>query len=120
MPDAIERAEKALEGVTEGPWVANENTHPDDPQWEIESHAHAFDDPVGIVFEGVEQGRADAEFIAASRSLLPELVAELKAARAENERLSAEHAAREDAVKLVRDAMAQLRLAEQAAEQAAK
>lgn len=84
MSDVVERALAALEGVTEGPWVAHgdPNHHPEDPEWEIESHAPQFDDPIGIVFAGVEQGRADAEFIAAARGLLPELVAEVERLRA--------------------------------------
>lgn len=81
MSDVVERAKAALEGVTEGPW----------------DHAEAFDASFvcagdgGTVAQswivrldnrpGRVKDKRDAEFIAACRELVPELVAELESAR---------------------------------------
>jgi hypothetical protein len=72
MSDIVARAEKALVGVTDGPWVLSEP----DGNW-IWPH----------VCNTYASSPADSAFIAAARTLVPELVAELKTARAEAERL---------------------------------
>ncbi|AXQ63932.1 hypothetical protein SEA_ECLIPTUS_84 [Gordonia phage Ecliptus] len=77
-----DEARAKLEGITPGPWSAEHFPwhHDDDPEWEVESHALQFDDPIGIAGHGVEQGKADAEFIAAAPELVDGLLAELDAA----------------------------------------
>lgn len=73
--DVIERAKDALEGVTDGPWRIATNRHPEcsGRSWGwIEGprpHWTWSDDKRGH--------RADAQFIAAARSLVPELAAAL-------------------------------------------
>lgn len=92
--DIIERAEAALEGVSEGAWVA---THRADLDWlsessMVDSHDHesgsslrvtGASDPIWGSLWPHRNARRDAEFIAAARELVPELVAELKVARAQ-------------------------------------
>lgn len=80
-----------VDAATIGPWVAIHwpQHHPDDPEWEVESHALEFDDPRGIAGHGAEQGEADAEFIAHARTDVPALLdalvsAESRAQEAEN------------------------------------
>lgn len=70
MSDIIERAEKALVGVYEEPWhvVGFGNINATD----------AAKPPIAKAWN-----TANSKFIAAARSLVPELVAQLKAARAE-------------------------------------
>lgn len=75
MSGVVERAKAALEGVTDGPWRTEPSKYVagryllgrrDHMEWEV---MHA----TGTV------GRSpDAEFIAAARSLVPELVAEVE------------------------------------------
>lgn len=92
MSDVIERAEAAMEGVTAGPWVVNRDG------WACVSpgpdsvfHGY-FEGSCGDCGDEILDSASvaisieDAEFIAAARTLVPELVAELKAARAEVER----------------------------------
>lgn len=86
MPDdIIARAEAALEGVTDGPWVAEYSGEqgncviPHDAQSTREA----------VCTTHLYYQVADAEFIAAARTLVPALAAELEAARAEVERLRA-------------------------------
>ena len=74
MRDVIEWANAALEGVTEGPWTW---THGMDTRALV-----LGPDNLHVKLDG----HADAQFIAAARTLVPELVAELEAARAEVER----------------------------------
>jgi len=77
--DVVFRAKAALEDVTAGPWVARAESDGDYP-------IYADGGPIfGCPDCGVRggAGRADAEFIAAARSLVPELVAELERLRAE-------------------------------------
>lgn len=72
--DVLARAQQALEGVTPGPWRVGSDTY------------HDIYGPGGqLVFEH-DPGprREDAEFIAAARSLIPELIDALQAARTEN------------------------------------
>ncbi|WP_205879611.1 hypothetical protein [Mycobacterium paragordonae] len=80
MPDdIIARAEAALEGVTDGPWVAEYSGEqgncviPHDAQSTREA----------VCTTHLYYQVADAEFIAAARTLVPALAAELEAARAE-------------------------------------
>lgn len=83
MTDIVERAKAALEGVTEGPWDANEAFGA--------SFVCAGDRTASISRSSVvrmdnrpgrRQDHIDAEFIAAARSLVPELVAEVERLRA--------------------------------------
>lgn len=76
--DLITWAENALEGVTDGPWVVVKGAD----SWWIDNAS----DTASVASTITNRG-PDAEFIAAARSLVPELVSALKAARAENERL---------------------------------
>ncbi|MFV8317065.1 hypothetical protein [Mycobacterium sp. 23] len=77
--DIIARAEAALEGVTDGPWVAEYSGEqgncviPHDAQSTREA----------VCTTHLYYQVADAEFIAAARQLVPELVAELKTTRAQ-------------------------------------
>lgn len=82
MSDIIARAEAALEGVTEGPWT-------------VESQVDHMSGETEYWLPEIEQWRgyrnniqcgtdkALARFIAAARTLVPELIAELKSARAQ-------------------------------------
>jgi hypothetical protein len=87
MSDVIERAEAALEGVADSPlWEFDSHGfHPGDDEddndtwWDVDGHlggwvAHC-------------QDAATAEFIAAARQLVPELLAELKRLDQENAQL---------------------------------
>ena len=75
--DLILKAERVLEGVTDGPWVAEYSGEqgncviPHDAQSTREA----------VCTTHLYYQVADAEFIAAARSLVPELVAELKTTR---------------------------------------
>jgi len=73
-PDVVERARAVLEGVTPTPWVLSQP----DGNW-ISPH----------VCNTYGHNRADAEFIAAARSLVPELVAEVERVRQLKPRLEA-------------------------------
>lgn len=82
MIDIVERAKAALEGVTEGPWDANEAFGA--------SFVCAGDRTASISRSSVvrmdnrpgrRQDHIDAEFIAAARDLVPELVAEVERLR---------------------------------------
>lgn len=94
MTDIIERAEATLEGISEAPWFAMD--YDDNPGDEgvclLSNHggprqrSFAYTG-LGYSWISEDQAVADAEFIAAARDLVPGLIAELKAARAENERL---------------------------------
>ncbi|MHA7703431.1 hypothetical protein ACX9NE_26940 [Mycobacterium sp. ML4] len=83
--DIIARAEAALEGVTDGPWVSEYSGEqgncviPHDAQSTREA----------VCTTHLYYQAADAAFIAAARSLVPELVAELKTTRAQLETLRA-------------------------------
>lgn len=78
--DTVARARAALEGVTPEPW----EVYDDEPDL-LDGYQiwHDDGDP-GIAFvcrgihQGHDDGRADARFIAASRTLLPELLAEVE------------------------------------------
>ncbi len=69
MTDIVERAQPALEGVTDGPWT-----------WTHGMDARAMvlgPDDLVVKLEGY----ADAEFIAQARGLVPGLVAEVERLR---------------------------------------
>lgn len=73
MSDVVERAKAALEGVSRAPWKMGNRTHPD-----------VVHTPNGCLWHpilGEINHRADGEFIAQARTLVPELVAELERAR---------------------------------------
>lgn len=79
MSDIIERAEEALVGVTRGPWKMGNRRYPE-----------VVHTPHGCLWDperGEINGCEDGAFVAAARTLVPELVAALKAAWAENGRL---------------------------------
>lgn len=98
MPDddLIDRATTALEGITDCPWVWERNT--------LTGGEGAYDEvlepgPVDCMshcYGGTStintDRAADREFIAAARTLVPELLDALVAAHADNERLRAENA----------------------------
>lgn len=76
----VEQAKATLEGVTEGPWlVHNERGH-----YGVTSitEAHAYGNVAFAQsdYAGYGNGsrKADAEFIAAARTLVPELIAEIE------------------------------------------
>ena len=79
MGDVIDRAEAALEGVTEGPWEWD--------QWGGLVKVYTLGTKTVLGFdcmvEEIHGPQADIDFIAAARQLVPELVAELKTARAQ-------------------------------------
>jgi hypothetical protein len=91
MADIIERTETALEGVTESPWETVSGS------WGNVWHFPDEGPPKLVVRLG-GMIRADAEFIAWARAGVPELVAELKAARAQRDEFRAqlEHSDREN------------------------
>lgn len=76
MSDVVERAKAALEGVTEGPW---------DAFWGDQCcGGTCVDNGHGLpLHSGGDLLPRDARFIAAARSLLPELVAEVERLRHE-------------------------------------
>lgn len=89
MSDVVVRAKAALEGVTEGPWVVNQEG------WSCISsgpdsvfHGY-FNGSCGDCGDEIHDAASvaisveDAEFIAAARTLVPELVAEVERLRAE-------------------------------------
>lgn len=102
MSDVVERAKAALEGTTEGPWgtdgeliaselvverpgvtsykhsIANMETDYYAEEDADEGETYGDDEP----WRPYEQMEADAEFIAAARTLVPELVAEVERLRA--------------------------------------
>ena len=69
MSDIEQRSEAALEGVSDGPWETRDG----------------FVYPLSIRYGLGGIWERDAQFIAAARTLVPELLAELKASRAQNE-----------------------------------
>lgn len=92
--DVIARAEAALEGVSEGDWGVDPYPHYDLDDWQTDNFSSlTAEELASAAYYDVDGGngewiahcgeRADAEFIAAARSLLPELVAELKTTRAQ-------------------------------------
>ncbi len=74
--DILTRAEKACEGVTEGPWEV-------DPGNDFSAY-HDVGGPGGLWVAQTKHAAHDAAFIAASRQLLPDLAAALAAERAEH------------------------------------
>ncbi|MDM2418433.1 Bacteriophage protein [Mycobacteroides abscessus subsp. massiliense] len=80
MSELVDRAKASLEGVTPGPWrheigeEHGETVH--FVQWGVESS-------VGIFTGNYGGASTDAEFIAAARQLVPELIAEVKRLEAE-------------------------------------
>lgn len=87
MPDdltaLITRAENTLQGVTEGPWIAEYSG--DQGNCVIPHDAQSTREAVCTT--RLYHQVADARFIAWARTGVPELTAALKAERAENERL---------------------------------
>lgn len=81
MTDLVERAKAALEGVTEGPWAFTCGVvwrvdvvavpDPDDPSGQTPM-------PEAVQEKVCDTSPAEAEFIAAARTLVPELVAEVE------------------------------------------
>lgn len=86
MGDILERAKAALEGITEGPWRVHEATTSGyAPHYGVASGDRSYPDVAYAHsdWEGYGNGsrKADAEFIAAARTLVPELVAEVERLR---------------------------------------
>lgn len=82
--DLIARAKAALEGVTEGPWRASLLDGIDYEDGSSCIRGGVYPDergstPVFLTSGGID--RRDARFIAASRTLVPELVAEVERLR---------------------------------------
>ena len=74
MSDVVERAKAVLEGVTEGGWLAAEDN----------CGCYSVDAKPDLTMQMVADqigSRADAEFIAQARTLVPELVAEVERLR---------------------------------------
>lgn len=86
--ELIARAEQIQEGVTEGPWMSRcaGNIH-----YGVSHGDYNFPTVVKahVSYDGYGSGstRVDAEFIAAARTLVPDLTSALKGAQAEIERL---------------------------------
>lgn len=91
MTDILAQVHAVLTGVTDGPWTWEDDCSELMPPGG--SHFKSGARPVITVdcySESVfVENAADAEFIAWARTGVPALAAELKAARAENERLRA-------------------------------
>jgi hypothetical protein len=89
MSDIIARAQAALEGVTEGPWEWNRSTLVGGRNFwddvlspgQVECMSYCYGGTSTI--DGYKLD-ADKGFIASARTLVPELVTELKAARAQH------------------------------------
>ncbi|ANU79458.1 hypothetical protein Gompeii16_39 [Mycobacterium phage Gompeii16] len=73
----VERAKSALEGVTEGPWIAEYSS--EQGNCIIPHDAESTREAVATTH--LYHQRADAEFIAQARTLVPELVAEIEELR---------------------------------------
>lgn len=93
MSELVDRAKASLEGVTEGPWEADD--HEDDEYDKFTVGAGEYLEFPGaykstdLIYEvdtySIEldsadyaQVKADAEFIAAARQLVPELITEIE------------------------------------------
>lgn len=77
--DVVERAEIALMGVSRGPWKMGNRAHPD-----------VVHNPNGCLWHpdrGEINNINDGLFIAAARTLVPEMVDEIKRLYEENRRL---------------------------------
>ena len=74
MSDVVQQAKAALEGVTEGPWDVVSGA------WGNVWHFPDEGTPTVVVRLG-GMSEPDAEFIAAARSLVPDLVAEVEKLR---------------------------------------
>lgn len=93
-------ADKAADGATEGPWYPQDFTSPevnDDPIARDVHVSCTWPDHISVAsmgggfhgFEDLEQARLDARFIAASRQLVPDMAATIRALADEVERLRA-------------------------------
>lgn len=76
--DVVQAAKAALQGITEGPWVAEYSG--EQGNCVIPHDAQSTREAVAVT--RLYHQQADANFIAASRSLIPELVAEVERLRA--------------------------------------
>jgi hypothetical protein len=78
--DLIARAKAALEGVTEGPWVVEESHTWETREPNVTYHLVDIERAYGGYRNNVYCGtdKTLAQFIAAARSLLPELIAALE------------------------------------------
>lgn len=73
MSDIVERTRAAMEGTSPGPWKMGDRRHPDVV---IAKNGCLWHPRLGVI-----NHRADGEFIAAARTLVPELVAEIERLR---------------------------------------
>ncbi|AFL47992.1 hypothetical protein AVANI_88 [Mycobacterium phage Avani] len=83
MSDVVARAKAALEGVTDGPWVAEFSG--EQGNCVIPHDAQSTREAVCVT--RLYHQQADAEFIASARSLVPELIAEVERLRAQETRI---------------------------------
>src|SRR4051812_14193337 len=95
-PELLAEARRLADAATEGPWEAydsNEGMWPPRPGWSVANEAFhnppADEDAQWLAVDVHVGSKADADLIAASRTLLPELADRLAALTAENERLTA-------------------------------
>lgn len=79
MSELVDRAKTRLEGVTEGPWVISDQDDGTASVWSDGSII--FADESG--YRGGFAALPDAEFVAAARQLVPELIAEVERLQAE-------------------------------------
>lgn len=96
-PDVVARATKSLEGITAGPWETRVHAMPGHTigEWfvrEIVQPSDDFHDLNVLKVRGARNAaksccwpptQADAEFIAAARTLVPELITEVTRLRAQ-------------------------------------
>lgn len=81
--DVVARAREALENVTDGPWEAQQyDDHPGDEGCGLLAGVGIAQRGIGYIgiyhWNSVEQSETDAAFVAAARSLIPELIAEVE------------------------------------------
>ncbi len=82
MSELVDRAKASLEGVTGGPWVISDQDDGTASVWSDGSIIFADDSG----FRGGFAALPDAEFVAAARQLVPELIAEIERLERVNER----------------------------------
>lgn len=90
--DILKRAAEAVEGVTPGPWFTHDGDEllicapdGDDDPWHVANAVGLCGGPDGII----DASPANARFIAASRTLIPDMAAAIAERDAEIERLTA-------------------------------
>lgn len=82
-PEKLSEWKKLAEAATEGPWKYNEHARDDN----VFSGNRRIADVYGARIGGTEQNAANATFIAAARTAVPELIAEVERLQRKNEEL---------------------------------